>query len=357
MAHAYVKFRYRLALHALRQFAASLKSSAEILFLVSSHALIGLFGVSAFPPMYASSRSLAEGALIFIAHTLVMTLPVALLRKRILPPDVVRWAHRLPLPPLVQLRADALVAGLVVGPLAILYAVSATIILHHGGEWMQPSRAIPALLLSLALTYACSVGVLTLRSRRIAAGRWHTRHEVQAYRQQGHGPRLLMLWHRLFWLPFWRGDSIIGRQQLILFVAALGSALPWMQAPAGIARGLLDLSTATFLILLTDRGDKAVREQAVRLRPALSTWPLQPRALFACARIMCVLPALAILLAVAAGGYSQGLWSHTAGRVYLVTGVIAPLLLISTPISNERFRVGLVAVLVLTLTAIGSELW
>lgn len=357
MAHAYVTFRYRLALHALRQFAASLKSSAEILLLLSTHALIGLFGISAFPPMYATSRSLPEGLLIFVAHTLFMTLPVALLRKRILPLDVVRWAHRLPLPPLVQLRADALVAGLVVGPLAIAYAVSATILLKTGGEWLQPARAVPALLLSLTLTYACSVGVLALRSRRIAAGRWHTGHEVQVYRPRAAMAPTLQLWHRLFWLPFWRADSMVGRQQLTLFCAALASALPWMQAPAGIARGLLALATATVLILVTDRGDKAVREQTARLAPVLASWPLNPRLLFACARVACVLPALVVLATVAAGGWPQGLWLQTAGRVYLAAGVLAPLLLIATPVSNERFRVGLVAVLILFLTAVGSELW
>lgn len=357
MAHAYVRFRYRLALHALRQFATSLKSSAEMLFLISSHALIGLFGVSAFPPMYATSRPWPEGLMIFVLHTLVMTLPVALLRKRILPLDVVRWAHRLPVPPLVQMRADALVAGLIVGPLTILYAVSAAIILHHRGEWLNPVRGLAALALSLALTYACSIAVLGLRSRRISAGRWHTRHEVQAYRPQARRPRVLMLWHRLFWAPFWRADSMIGRQQTILLLAALGSALPWLHAPAGIARGLLGLASATFIILVTDRGDKAVREQTIYLRPTLATWPINTRPLFACARLVSAVPALAVLLAVAVGGSAQGLWSSRAGHVYLILGVLAPLLLIATPVSNERFRVGLVAVLILSLTAVGSELW
>jgi hypothetical protein len=357
LAHAYVTFRYRLALHALRQFAASMKSAGEILLLISTHAMIGLFGVSAFPPMYATSRPLAQGLPLFAVHTLIMALPVVLLRKRLLPLDVVRWSHRLPVPPMVQLRADALVAGLIALPVAILYTVSATILLKHGGPWLQPARAIPALLLSLVITYALSIGVLALRSRRIAAGRWHTDRQVADYQPAARGPATLMLWHRLFWLPFWRADNVIGWQQTALFIAALASGVAWMHAPAGIVRGLLALSTAACVILLTDRGDKAVREQSARLEPVLATWPLRVRSVFVCARVLTVLPAIVVLAAIAASGQPQGVWARTAGQVYLAGGILAPLLLVAAPVSNERFRVGLVAVFVLFLTAVGSELW
>ncbi len=64
-----------------------------------------------------------------------------------------------------------------------------------------------------------------------------------------------------------------------------------------------------------------------------------------------------MLLVIALGGAPHGLWQHRAGQVYLVLGCLAPLLLVATPLVNERFRVGLVATEILLLCAVGSELW
>ena len=360
MANSYVAFRIRLARHGLRQFFASLKNSAAILLLVAGHAFIGLLALSAFPAMYAASLAVPQAAALLLAHALVMTIPLVLLRQRILPMDVVRWVHRLPVAPLLQLRADGAVAALMVGPLALLYAVSAGVLLYHGGQWLRPAPALAATLVSLLLTFACSTAALSLRARRLRAGTpWRTQgaHEAHRYAPGRPRVRLLMLWHRLFWLPFWRADNAVGRQQCLLLGAAIGSAIPWMQAPPGIARGVLALATCTLMVLLTDRGDKAVYEQSARLRPILAAWPLFPRGLFACARLLAAAPALLVLAVVFAGGAPHGLWRHGAGQVFLVLGCAAPLLLVTTPVAKEGFRVALVAVAIMLLTATGSELW
>ena len=359
MAHAYVTFRFRLARHALRQFAASLRSSVEILVLVGTHVIIGLLGLSAFPSMYAASLAPSRAVPLLLAHALVMTIPLALLRKRVLPLDVLGWAHRLPLPRGVQLRADAMVAALLVGPLAALYAVSTMVLLYQKTDWLDPVRGVLGTLFSLALTFAFSIGVLALRSRR-ASRFFASRAQLAApgaYVAQRSGAPTFSLWRRLFWLPFWRMDSVIGWQQSVLLTAALASALPWMMAPPGVARGLLALATCTLLVLLTDRGDKAVREQASQLGPVLAAWPIDTRNVVLLARGLAALPSLAVMLVVFATGLPQGLWTRTAGCAFLAIGCGAQLLLVATPISNERFRVGLVAVLALLLTAIGSELW
>ena len=360
MANSYVTFRIRLARHGLRQFFASLKNSATILLLVAGHAFIGLLAMSAFPPMYAASLAPPLSLALLAGHALVMTLPLVLLRKRILPIDVVHWMHRLPISPRLQLCADGAVAALMVVPLALLYAVSAAVLLHYGGQWLHPVPAIGATVVSLLITLTCSTAVLSLRARRVKP-RWswwsQAAHEEGRYMPRRPRMRLMMLWHRLFWLPFWRADNAVGRQQCLLLAAAIGSAVPWMQAPPGIARGLLALATSALMVLLTDRGDKAVREQTALLRPVLASWPLFPRGLFACARLLSAAPALLVLLVVAAGGAQHGLWQHTAGQVFLVLGCAAPLLLVATSAANEGFRVGLVAVEIMLLTAIGSELW
>jgi hypothetical protein len=356
LAHAYITFRIHLARHGLRQFVASLKGSATILLLAGGHVLVGLLALSAFPSMYAASLAPLSFVGLLLAHALTMSLPVVLLRQRILPADVVRWLHRMPVAPRVALRADAAVVAALIWPLALLYAVSAAVLVYHGGTWLRPVAALLATAGSLLLTFIFSVAVLTLRVRR-RPGAGQARYTAPgAYTARG-GPLLPLLWHRLFWLPFWRADSAVGRQQSLLLAAAIGSAVPWMQAPAGMARGVLALATCTLMVLLTDRGDKAVREHTARLRPIMAAWPLAPRALFGWARALAAAPALLVMLALVAGGAHHGLWQHTAGQVFLALGCAAPLVLVATPVANEGFRVGLVAVEIMLLTAVGSEIW
>ena len=360
MAHAYVTFRYRLALNALREFAASLKSSAEILILVGTHVLIGLLGLSAFPSMYAASMTPRHAVPLLLLHALAMAIPLALLRQRVLPADVVQWAHRLPLPLAVQLRADAVVAGLLVGPLALLYTVSVGVLLYQRTNWLLPLRGVLGTLLSLALTYAVSIAVLTLRSRGPAAPRFWQRAAhaaAPAYAARRAPLRTLTLWVRLFWSPFWRLDNVVGLQQTLLLAAALASALAWLLLSHGSLRGLLALVSCTLLVVLTDRGDKAVREQAARLRPVLSAWPISTRALHLLARSFSVVPALMVLMVAFAAGLPQDLWSRNAGRAFLTIGCLAPVVLVATPLSNQRARVALVVILIILLTATGSELW
>lgn len=360
MAHAYVTFRIRLARHALREFAASLKSSGEILVLVGTHVLIGLFAMSAFPAMYAASMAPQHAFPLLAAHALVMAIPLALLRKRVLPLDVVQWAYRLPVPLRVQLRADAAVAGLLVVPLAILYAISAAILLYHKTDWLLPVRGVLGTLFSLALTYALSIAVLTLRSRRTTSHHFWQRAAsgpAPAYTAARFALRVPALWRRLFWLPFWRADNVVGWQQTMLLGAAIASALAWLLLAHGVVRGLLALVTCALLIVLTDRGDKAVREQAALLRPVMASWPLNARPLFLLARLFSVAPSLMAMLIAFAAGAQQGLWIRNAGHAFLIIGAAAPFVLVATPVSNPRFRVGLVVILIILLTAIGSELW
>jgi hypothetical protein len=360
LANDYVAFRFRLARHGLRAFAASLKSAAEILLVIGANVLVGLFALSAFPTMLAAQLPLFQALPLLCAHALVMTIPLALLRKRVLPLDVVRWAHRLPIPPAVQLRADALVAALLAGPLALLYAVSTALLLWQGPAWLAPARGIAGTVLSLALTFVFSVAMLALRSRRAGVPAFRhraARAPVKHYVARALHPRLAHLWLRLFWLPFWRAENVVGWQQSALLAASLAAALAWMQTPAGVARGVLALATAVLMVLLTDRGDKAVREQTDLLRPVLAPLPLKTQPLFVLARAVSVLPALLVTGTVLAAGMRHGLWAWTAGRLWLALACAAPLVLVATPLRNERVRVAVVVIEILLLTAVGSELW
>ena len=347
----------------MRQFAASLKSSGEILVLVFSHVLLGLFAVIALPPVYAASLPAWQAIPWLVAHALLMTIPLVLLRKRVLPLDVVLWQRRLPVPPRVRLYAEALVAGLLVGPLALLYAASLAIWLVQRPGWMLPLRGVLGTVFSLLLTYACSVALLMLRTRMPRAGARRIGPApalAQALRNPAHrrGPaRLAMLWQRLFWLPCWRADNMVGWRQSLMLAAAAGAALPWMQAPPGIARGVLALATCALMVLLTDRGDKAVREQLARLAPVMAAWPFDVRRLACAARAFALLPALLVLALVFAGGLAHGHWQRPAGRAWLLLACLAQLLLVAIPRFTARGRVGLVVASILVLTATGSELW
>ena len=310
--------------------------------------------------MYAASMAPRHAVPLLLLHALVMAIPIALLRQRVLPVDVVQWAHRLPLPFAVQLRADAIVAGLLVGPLALLYTVSVCVLLLQKTNWLLPLRGVMGTLVSLALTYALSIAVLMLRSRRAAPHRFWQRASAAAapaYTARRAPVRSLSLWRRLYWLPFWRLDSVVGWQQTVLLAAALASALSWLLLSNGFLRGLLGFVTCILLVLLTDRGDKAVREQAAHLYPALAAWPMSTRGVHLMARALSAAPALLVLLAAYYAGLSQDLWSRNAGRAFLIIGCAAQVVLVATPLSNQRARVALVVISIILLTATGSELW
>jgi hypothetical protein len=133
--------------------------------------------------------------------------------------------------------------------------------------------------------------------------------------------------------------------------------MAWMMAPAGIARGALALTSSALLVLLADRGDKAVRDQAGVPRPLMAAWPMERRGIEFCARAFSLAPVLLVLALLVCAGQAAGLWSHTAGRVYLALGMLAPVLLVAIPRFTPRSRVGLVVVSIVVLTAVGSELW
>jgi hypothetical protein len=359
--HRYVTFRLRLAKHALRQFAASVKSGAEIVLIIFAQVLVGLFALIALPPMYAASLPLPQSIPLLAAHALAMTLPMWLLRKRVLPLEVVRWLHPLPVPRHVGLAADALVAGMLAGPLALAYAVSAAIWLNHRPDWLQPAPAIAGTLFSFLLTWTCSGAILILRGRLAGPGlRWQRTMPaaLAQYAASALQPRTLLLWHRLFWLPFWRADNVTGLRQTLLLLAALASALVWMMAlPTVVPRGVLALCFSALLVLLTDRGDKAVREQIGVLRQVMAAWPLPAHTLLRWARAFSLAPALLALALLFALGNSQGAWDRTAGRAYLAFACAAQVLLVAIPRFNARGRVALVVVSVLILAAVGSEIW
>lgn len=169
MVHPYLQFRLRMARYGLRQFLASLANSLEITLLGFGPVLIGLAAAIALPGMMAVTLGWPAMLAILAAQALFAALPTVLLRKRLHPADAVVWARPLPVPPALAWAADALSAGLIAGPLAGLYAVSAMIWLYQWPDWLRPvaPQAIAATLLSLLLGWA--LATLALARRRLRA--------------------------------------------------------------------------------------------------------------------------------------------------------------------------------------------
>lgn len=372
LPYSYNRFRRRMARAALVQLIASVASSLEIVLLAFAPVMLGLIACIALPSLLAPTLPWWQAIGLIAAQMLLVAAPVWLLRHRLHPADVVRWSRALPVAPRQQWRAEAAVAGLVIGPLVLAHAVSCAIWWYQWPDWLRPVAlsALGATVLSLLLGWALATVVLVRRARpgRPAAPR-QPAHSPTAtsYRAPSRAmPAALYYWRQLFWLPCWRGDSVVGIQQTCLLAGALLSVVLWLyRSPlvALVPPALWGASAALMLILLTDRGDKAVAEQIARLRPAVANWPLPMERLFRSAIVLTLLPGALVMACFAALIFGLGLGlgragiSSTVAVVWLCCAGLAQLAIVALRRLTVRGRVGLVVGAALVLTAIGSELW
>ncbi|WP_342118474.1 hypothetical protein [Pseudoduganella sp. OTU4001] len=371
--HPYLRYRTRMARHSLRQFIASMVNSLEIIGLVFAPVVLGLMAFVSMPVMMAATRGAAMTLAAIAGQAVLVALPVVLLRKRLHPADAVAWERTLPVPPALGWQGDWLVAGRLVGWMAGICAVSAAIWLYQWPAWLRPvwGRALAALAASIALGWALAAAIVTarrLRLRHRGIPRSASAHggadpgaaDAARYAPRPLQPRYLALWHRLFWLPFWRAENKTGIQQCALLATALAGAVFWTTHALPLPRAALGLFTSAALMLLVDRGDKAVREQAAEIALPLAMWPLAQAPLLAAARTFTLLPAF-VVLAVMAGlltmlpGAAAGLRAGLAAA-WLGFAAAAALAIVVLP-AAPRGRVVLVTFSILLLTAIGSELW
>ncbi len=360
MKNSYLHFRLRLARHALLQFVASLQSSLEYILLAFGPVMIGLVAVIALPGLFAAAQPWPEALALFAGQTLLGTAPVWLLRKRLLPAAVALWSRPLPLTARSKWLADAAVAGLIIGPLSLVYAVSTTIWLAQMPDWLRPvlPQALLLTLASLLLAWLLSALTLHHRSRMPPARKpGRSRPAPTHYAAQRGG--MARYWYQLFWLPFWRAENVIGIQQSFLLLGALLSVGVWMAHPPLVPPALWGACAALMTMLLTDRGDKAVAEQIALLRPIAAGWPLRTESLYRLAMLSPLLPALTVLAWFAALtlGRSAAGYSHTVAAVWLCFAAVAQLAVVALRKLSVRGRVGLVIGAIVILTAIGSELW
>jgi hypothetical protein len=347
LAHPYLAFRTRLARHGLAQFVESIRSLAVMAVFLFSQMLLATIALIAFPPMYFASNG--HWALL-LAYALLLALPCYLLRHRLLPADVVLWLRSRPVHASMRWRADLTAAGLLLAPLALATALSAGLILFYGAPWLRTATALSGTAFVLLLAWFASALGLGLRQQGVRSTLRATE------RQQDRAPLraragLLRQWRLLYWDPFWRMENSIGIQQCGFFAGAVLGAVSWMWldvAPDIVA----NILTSALIVIVTDRGDQAVRAQQQRIAPALAAWPRNTLLLNLFARGFSALPALLTLGLLLAGGIA----GSRAGLVYIALGLITVLLLIVPPQLSIRARPGIVLVSMVAMMAAGSEL-
>jgi len=356
MVHPYTRFRIRLARHAVAQLASRLRSSAEIAMLVLGPMTLGLLAFAALPAMLAAAEPLPFALPLLCLHGVAMSLPIVLLRPRVVPADVAAWLRPLPVPPARLLRAAAAVAALLTAPLALAYAASLAIWLVQDPGWMAPLRAVGGTVFSFLLTLACATGLLVRGAALPQRSQQAPADAAAATRPPMPRAGWFYLWRQLFWLPLWRGATA-GARQGALLAAAIGAGVLWMLGPQALPRVAGAIVTSILLVLLAHEADQALRRQLARVRGLAAGWPVDVAALAWHARALVLLGIALAPAAVTAAGALAGAWHGTAGRFYLLLAWSVPPLLVLTPPFTARGRMALVALAIMLLCATGSQLW
>lgn len=366
-SQAYCQFQRKLARHAILRFVASLRGSTEVVLLVAGQALLGTIALLS-GPLWLCVHWSQQGkpALhiigLWLAFSLLMCLPLLLLRKRLLPREVALWSRSLPLPPGSHFSAHLATASLFMRPLLLLLGLSSAALLSESPALME--RWWLGLLLqlsSVALTWVLCAGILQWRLGRLTTepDSRARRQETGAYQIRALRPAWFQLWYRLFWLPFWRLENGIGIQQCLLFASTCLMFVLWCYPQVQpLPRGILGWFASTLILILTDRGFKAVQEQMHAIELHLRALPLRFSTLKWLTYGSSLLPA-----ALITAGFGLWLLAHAAqvhagvARWYLGTQVLAHLALLACARMTQEARARVLILGLVILTAMGTELW
>jgi hypothetical protein len=256
--------------------------------------------------MLAASQAPILALALLLLHGAAMSLPMLLLRPRVVPADVRDWLHPLPIPPALERRACAAVACLLLAPLALAYMASLAIWLYQAPAWLLPARAAAGTVLSFLFTWLCAAWLLARAGGPPRAARKPAAVATAAayIARPRHG--WFYLWCQLFWLPLWRKGALAGLRQAALLLAACIAFPAWMTGPSFMPRALGAVLASVLLVLLAHEADTQLRSQAGRVRAAAAAWPLDAGKLAWHARALLLLGFGCALLLVAAGGAWHG---------------------------------------------------
>jgi len=349
--------RTREVLHELLR---SLKQALPILvgvagpIFIASLALLAWAGV---PPMLAVTLPWHRGVALWLAQVLAAAWPLWALRGRLLPEPWCVQLRCLPFGRGALWASDLAVSAAVLAPLAGLYALSVLAFAIHGPAWLV--AVWPAALASLALSWisSCALGAAALAWQRrgvaVRARRVHAAPTLEALLAARLGA-----WRALLWSPWWRdATSPTGGSVAVGLLAAIAIAIAWTREPWPVVPGAAwALALAALLVALTERVQRALEAHLATLEdwlaalPVAGTWRLQARAL-ACVPMLAG-GAIAMALVLVSRPWRAGPLA-----AYALALAATPAALASVPAANREAHVGLWAVGVGVLTALGSELW
>jgi hypothetical protein len=344
----------------LRELLRSLKEALPIVagvagpIFIASFALLAWAGV---PPMKAVTLPWQRGVPLWLAQAVLAAWPLWALRRRLLPEAWCVQLRCLPFTARALWASDIVVSAAMLAPLAVLYAFSVAVFAFHGPAWWL--RALPLALLSLAASWiaSCLLGASALAwQRRGVNVRAHHVMRAQAPEVQlAKRPRLSWA---LLWTPAWRGALTPGARSVVVgMVVAVAMALAWARglwpAVPGAAWALM---FCALLVALTERVQRAMESHLDALTPWLAALPVAPSWRWR-ARLLICAPMVVAGLAAVVLVVALRPWRGPPLAAFAVGLLLTPLVMAAVPSANRETHVGLWAICVGLLTALGSELW
>jgi hypothetical protein len=344
----------------LRELLRSLKEALPIVagvagpIFIASVALLAWAGV---PPMKAVTLPWRSGLALWLAQAVVAAWPLWALRRRLLPEAWCVQLRCLPFAGRTLWWTDVVVSAAMLAPLAVLYVLSVAVFAFQRPAWWL--QALPLALLSLLASWAasCLLGASALAWQRRGVGA----RAVRALRTRS--PEALLarrprLPWALLWQPAWRGALTPGARSVSVGVVAAGAiAVGWTQAPwPAIPGAAWALAFCALLVALTERVQRAMESHLDGLGPWLAALPVSASWRWRARLLVCAPMVVAGLVAVALVLASRP-WRGPPLAAFAIGVAVTPAVMTAVPSANREAHVGLWALCVGLLTALGSELW
>jgi hypothetical protein len=321
---------------------------------IASLALLAWAGV---PPMKAATLPWRSGVPLWLAQAVLAAWPVWALRRRLLPDAWCVQLRCLPFEAGAPWRADVVVSAAVLAPLAVLYALSVIVFAVQRPAWWL--RHWPIELLALAGSWAasCLLGAAALAWQRRGVATRAVR-AMQAQAPEQLLAQRMALFRAALWSPWWRGTLTPGGGSVVAGMAsAVALALAWTSgAWPAIPGAAWALMFSVWLVGLTERVQRAMELHLAGVDAWLAVLPLTGSWRWRSRVLVCVPMVAAGLVAVAAV-VAWRPWRAGPLAGFAAGLVAAPAALSAVPSANREAHVGLWAVCVGLLTALGSELW
>jgi len=349
----YIRLRFYLANFAIKNFINSFKSSSEILILVFGPGLLGLLACVALPTIYASTQPPLLALVIIGLYAFVLSVPVLILKKRMLPRDVNIWLRGFPISTKMELQASLIISLIFLLPLIVVFAISFAIWSYQAPKWFSLLAALGSTILSLSICFTICVTSLFLLCRSNITVTCSIRARPQPYcGKRARLLRSLTLFHHIFLLRSWRQPNRTAFYLGTILSLTLTSSLLWIFIKINPAELLCGIATSTLFLIMIDRADKYLRECSAVMTSTIKAWPINFSQIILLAQLFLFLTGAIIIFLIVFG---KGVVLTRSGEFYLFTAFLCQLLLIFPKHISPRSRVGLIVLGICLLSSAGSE--